>query len=102
MSGGSVTRRNGALAVSGELTFYTAGSLFTAGTALLGSADAVDSVDLQDVTRADSAGLALLLEWLGYARASGRALRFVNVPGQVERMLQANGLAEALAAGPGG
>lgn len=37
-------------------------------------------VDLSAISRVDSAGLALLIDWLAWARAAGRALRFVSPP----------------------
>ncbi|MGH8274629.1 MAG: STAS domain-containing protein [Gammaproteobacteria bacterium] len=38
------------------------------------------TLDLAGVTRANSAGIALLVEWLRRARHDKRRLRFVNVP----------------------
>lgn len=38
------------------------------------------SVDLRDVTAVDSAGLALLVDWLAWAEASGRPLQFSHLP----------------------
>jgi len=37
-------------------------------------------VDLSAIARVDSAGLALLIDWLAWARAAGRELRFVAPP----------------------
>ena len=37
-------------------------------------------VDLSAISRVDSAGLALLIDWLAWARAVGRELRFVAPP----------------------
>mgnify|MGYP001046771011 CR=1 FL=1 len=39
--------------------------------------------DFAAVTESDSAGLALLLEWLRLARKSGQQLHFDNVPEQI-------------------
>jgi phospholipid transport system transporter-binding protein len=37
-------------------------------------------VDLSPISRVDSAGLALLIDWLAWARAAGRVLHFVAPP----------------------
>lgn len=37
-------------------------------------------IDCQGVTAADSAGLAVLLDWLALAKANGRALRYLHLP----------------------
>ena len=39
-----------------------------------------DVIDLSGVGHADSAGVALLLEWLAWARRQERSLRFDNAP----------------------
>lgn len=38
------------------------------------------NIDMAKVDHADSAGLALLLEWMDISRANGGAIRFRNVP----------------------
>lgn len=40
-------------------------------------------VDLSAISRVDSAGLALLIDWLAWARAASRVLRFVSPPGSL-------------------
>jgi phospholipid transport system transporter-binding protein len=41
------------------------------------------SIDLSGVTAGDSAGLAVLVEWLSAARARGATLRYEAVPAQI-------------------
>jgi phospholipid transport system transporter-binding protein len=53
--------------------------LLTDGETAFGSQAEID-VDLAGVQRADSAGLALLLEWALTARAAGRTVRYRNMP----------------------
>ena len=43
-------------------------------------------IDLAGVTGSDSAGLALLIEWLSVAKAAGRALRYDNTPMQLQQL----------------
>lgn len=45
------------------------------------------SVDLAGVTRADSAGVALLLEWLRQAHAAKAQLTFYNPPAQIRAII---------------
>ena len=40
-------------------------------------------VDLAEITKSDSAGLALLLEWITWANHSVREIRFTNMPERV-------------------
>ena len=40
-------------------------------------------VDLQEVTHTDSAGLALLVEWLRQADKGGARVEFLNIPTQM-------------------
>ena len=45
-------------------------------------------VDLADIGEGDSAGLALLLEWVNWAKNFVREIRYVNVPNDITRMAQ--------------
>ena len=49
-------------------------------------------VDLKGVTRADSAGLALLVEWLRESEHAGRVISFTNVPQQLLAIARLCGL----------
>jgi phospholipid transport system transporter-binding protein len=65
----------GLIAVKGPVTFGTAGTLLASGKTLFAGQPVV-TVNLHEVTNVDSAGLALLLEWLREARAEGRTVTF--------------------------
>ena len=68
-------------AVTGPLTFATARSALSSGIAAFSSASGSPiSVDCSGVGASDSAGLAVLLEWLAWGRRSGRELRYSGVP----------------------
>ena len=72
----------GRLAASGALGFETAARALREGTALIvGPGDQV--VDLGGIAEGDSAGLAVLVEWLATARARGVGLRYENLPAQL-------------------
>ena len=91
--------------VSGVLDASTVGDLLKQSTDRFAKLPAVH-VDLAGVTQGDSAGLALLIEWLRLAKNAQQAIHLKNVPAQisalariseVEDLLAANG--EAAAAG---
>lgn len=50
------------------------------------------TLDFMQVTTTDSAGLALLLEWLKYARKSRVQLVFENIPAQLIAIAKLSGL----------
>ncbi len=49
-------------------------------------------IDLQGVTRTDSAGLALLVEWLRQAEKQNITLRFDNLPVQLREIARISDL----------
>ena len=49
-------------------------------------------MDLGKVGNADSAGLALMLEWIKHARSKRVQLRFINMPGQLLNLAKLSGL----------
>jgi phospholipid transport system transporter-binding protein len=65
---------DGRFSVSGELGFATAVEALNTSRRLFESCTRID-LDLAGVTRADSAGLALLLEWVNWARRTAREIR---------------------------
>ena len=53
-------------------------------------------VDLSDVSRVDSAGLALLLEWQAQATSRDRPLKFENAPDDLLRLANLSEASELL------
>jgi phospholipid transport system transporter-binding protein len=53
-------------------------------------------IDLAGVTRAESVGLALLLEWQRVAEARGISIAYVNMPAQMQSIAGVCGLEEIL------
>lgn len=84
-----------ARSVSGALTFETVPDLHKISAVWFKGAGDL-TLDLAQVTNTDSAGLALLVEWLRRARDGKRTLRFTNVPTQVQTLIRINGLQDAL------
>jgi phospholipid transport system transporter-binding protein len=89
-------RPDGTAEVSGELTFATVPAYLQGNGALFAGRGDL-TIDLRGVMRADSAGVALLVEWLRLARAAGRTLRYRNLPPQVDALVRVSGLEKAFA-----
>ncbi|HXZ60291.1 MAG TPA: STAS domain-containing protein [Steroidobacteraceae bacterium] len=72
----------GRLLAEGPLTFVSARSARGLGLDAIERAAGQGGlvIDCQGVTASDSAGLAVLLDWLAAARAQGCALRFAHLP----------------------
>jgi phospholipid transport system transporter-binding protein len=71
----------GHVVVTGELTFASAREARRLGILVLDSSRAERIVvDCAGVTRADSAGLAVLLDWLAWGRRRKRSIRLENLP----------------------
>jgi phospholipid transport system transporter-binding protein len=54
-------------------------------------------VDLGGVGESDSAGLALLIEWLRIARQGEKTIRFANVPAQIEALARISEVEDLIA-----
>jgi phospholipid transport system transporter-binding protein len=59
------------------------------------------TVDLAGVSEGDSAGLALLIEWLRVARGRGQRIRFLNIPAQINALARISEVEDLLAANGG-
>lgn len=91
---GFASRGAGVFELSGRLTFQTVPRFQEhVGILLQGNAQPV-TIDMQGVTLADSAGLALMIEWLQRARAVQRQIVFANIPEQVSQLIRVNGLTQ--------
>ena len=83
-----VTRAGaGRFNVRGRLTFATARQAVEVGLrAFGGDSGSTIEVDLGEVSAGDSAGLAVLLQWLAWARRRSVALSFVRIPESIRAM----------------
>lgn len=84
--------------LQGELTFDTVAQLWEGRDALLAQGTNL-TLDLQAVTRADSAGLALLIGLLRKAQQDGKSLKFSNVPAKLMAIAGVSGVAQLLTHG---
>lgn len=84
--------------LSGVLDFDTVARLAVEGETLLRTALAHGQteilVDLAAIERANSAGLALLLEWLDCAQASGLRLTYTHLPESLQRLAALSNLGD--------
>jgi phospholipid transport system transporter-binding protein len=91
----------GRIVVTGELTFATARDARQLGVLVLESSRAERLViDCAAVSRADSAGLAVLLDWLAWGRRKSRAVTLQNLPQSlvaIARISEVDGLLTATA-----
>jgi phospholipid transport system transporter-binding protein len=88
---------NGSWLLSGDLSFTTVPSL-RGGLDIKSSDRPGISIDLAGVTRSDSAGLALLIEWLRESERLGKAITFLNMPAQMQSIARVCGLDGILSA----
>lgn len=91
-SNGFSSRTDGVFEISGLVTFQTVPQFLTYTNQWLHGGTGAVTIDMHGITLADSAGLALLLEWLQLARAANREIAFTNVPEQVRELIRVNGL----------
>ena len=73
---------DGGFSVSGKMTFATAERILRASEELFEEHSQLE-IDLSGVTASDSAGLALLLEWVTWANHSVREIRFKDMPEKI-------------------
>lgn len=76
---------NGRVSLSGRMTFANAGAILRQSEPLFEKHTRIE-VDLSGVTHSDSAGLALLLEWITWANHTVREIRFTGIPEKVRQI----------------
>lgn len=90
----------GRCSARGQLTFATARAARARGRAVLGDAAAGPlEIDCGAVGLADSAGLAVLLDWLSAAKSAGRSLRYLHLPQDLVALARISDVDELLARG---
>ncbi len=91
-----ISRANGGrYHLEGELSFASVELALKKTAEIFVSADRL-VFDLGGIAKVDSAGLALLLEWLRQARAIGVELHYTNLPRQLMAMAHVAGVDEIL------
>lgn len=82
--------------IKGELNMQTVPALAESAHTLLAQASGELAVDLAGVSRADSAGLALLIDLQRQARRHQCGIHFYHLPEQLEQILRLSELHEIL------
>ncbi len=93
-----VRESNGRHRLEADLTFATVAALHPQGLETLAAAAPAASVifDLGPVRQLDSAGLALLVDWLAAARARGVLLRFAGLSAELRALARLSDVEELL------
>jgi phospholipid transport system transporter-binding protein len=81
----------GHFVVDGDLTFSTIDKQSVKSFSFLKAAKEI-TIDLGRVSCTDSAGLALMIEWIKYTRHNKTQLRFKNIPDQLLTLAKLSGL----------
>lgn len=85
-----------AFSLSGELNMQTVPLIARQSTGYLQGLQGEVSIDLSAVSRADSAGLALLIDWLRIARRQQYSLHFRHLPEQLMQIARVSELHDIL------
>lgn len=86
--------------VSGRLGFETVPEVWRKSRAVLADGAAA-VIDLGAVTQVDSAALALVIEWLRWARTDRKQLGLVNMPEALRALARISEVEHLLAPAPG-
>nr|VFK46486.1 MAG: ABC-type transporter Mla maintaining outer membrane lipid asymmetry, MlaB component, contains STAS domain [Candidatus Kentron sp. TC]VFK48950.1 MAG: ABC-type transporter Mla maintaining outer membrane lipid asymmetry, MlaB component, contains STAS domain [Candidatus Kentron sp. TC]VFK60674.1 MAG: ABC-type transporter Mla maintaining outer membrane lipid asymmetry, MlaB component, contains STAS domain [Candidatus Kentron sp. TC] len=81
----------GKISLSGELTFISVPGLLRKGKNLFPDTDKI-TLDLGEVVHSDSAGLALMVEWLRQSKIQNKTLEFQNIPKQMLSLAKTAGI----------
>lgn len=90
------------LRLSGPVTLNTAVPLMAQGRPLLARLPPEATLDLSKVTRVDSAGVALLVEFWRLREREGARLEFVSIPAELQPLLQLYDLEAVFGTGSSG
>lgn len=86
---------DGRYALRGDVSFRTAESILRASDRMFSGKTSLE-IDLADVSRTDSAGLALLLEWMRVTALAGGEVRFTNIPEKIQAIAVTADLSDIL------
>ena len=84
-------REDGCFILSGTLTFKTVPVIWRQGLDLFSEAPSL-MLDLSAIKRSDSAGVALLVEWMRFARSHNKPISYINMPQQMLAIVRASSL----------
>lgn len=88
---------NGQVRLKGELSFISVPDLWKHSQRMFTASEkSTVVIDLAEVEKVDSAGLALLVAWSRLAKKSALTLQFIHVPPKLIALAQANKLDDLL------
>lgn len=87
MAEATAERDGNTLRVQGDLDFDSVVALWNATESLFADGPPA-RIDLQGVSRANSAGVALLVAWLGQVQRRQQTVMFVNAPAQMRAIIE--------------
>lgn len=85
MSNATLEETSSGFSVAGEISFGTVNRLLSVSLRIFESKPVLE-IDLRGVGRADSAGLALLVEWMARAQRRNTDIQFLNMPEQMREI----------------
>ncbi|MFZ2406828.1 MAG: STAS domain-containing protein [Methylobacter sp.] len=85
-----IKESTGHFVIDGDLTFATIDKQTLKSFSFLKAAKEI-TVDLSRVANTDSAGLALMIEWIKYSRQNRTQLSFKNIPEQLLNLAKLSG-----------
>ncbi|MBA3563470.1 MAG: STAS domain-containing protein [Gammaproteobacteria bacterium] len=85
-------------AIRGALTFETVTGALETSKDLFEDHARIE-IDLSGVTESDSAGLALLLEWINWAKHYVREIRYTDIPGPMRAIAEISEVEDLLRVG---
>ena len=89
---------DGRFSLSGRMTFDTAGDILRKSEDLFEPHTLLE-IDLSGITHTDSAGLALLLEWITWANHTVREIRFAGMPEKINAIARTTEVESLLSRG---
>ncbi len=93
-----VDKGGGSFALSGQMTFSTAGQILSDSEIPFEEHTRIE-IDLAGVTKTDSAGLALLLEWITWANHTVREISFIGTPERIDAIAKVTEVEQLLKRG---
>jgi phospholipid transport system transporter-binding protein len=94
MTADVIRREGGELSVEGSITIDNVVSVVVSGVALFDGEDV--TIDLGQFTEADSAAVSLLLDWRREAARRRLQIRFLNMPQNLQSLMQLYGVSELM------
>ena len=91
----NIAKQGNDFLISGCLDFQTVVDLWSQSLPLMENESALH-FDLAQVTSSNSAGMALMLEWVRYAYENHRAIDFKNIPAQLHSIISVSGIEKVL------